>query len=191
MLLDLDINEALALSPEDTGALSDAMEVMFDELMDTLRALVRGEAANTTWLYGVLPPFAYSRLDMRLCENLIITLATLAYKTFGPRPSRVVCVGEALLLNWAVDTVEGLAQLEEEPFDAKRWEAFQYRVTDPLDIWLMYDPKFDGVDRLFPEELSVDTWFSTFAHVLDDVCSPLIRPPAIPCRYMRLTGEEG
>ena len=87
--------------------------------------------------------------------------------------------------------MQGLAELEEEPFDAQRWENFLYRVADPLDIWLMYDPRYDGMDRLYPQELSVDTWFTTFSHVLDDVSNPLIRPVEAVGRYTRQTGGPG
>lgn len=191
MLLDLDTHEAIALSPEDTDALLGAMEVVSDELMASLRELIEGEAACTTWLYRTLPTFACSRLDLGLCRDFMTMMHTLAYKTFGPRPTRLVCVGEALLLNWSVETMETLAQLEEELFDNKRWETFQCRVTDPMDVPLMYDPQFDGIERVYPDELSVDNWFLTFAHVLDDVSNPLIRPPAIPCRYARRADEKG
>lgn len=190
MLLDLEINEMLALSPEDTDTLSEAMAVLFDELKQTFIELNQGEAPHTTWLYRVLPLYANSQLDMQLCEHFIITQATLSYKTFGPRPARLICIGEILLLDWAIDMAQGLAECEEEPFNIKRWQDFQCRVTDTIDIQLMYDPQFDGMDRLYPEELRVDNWFVTFAHVTDDVSNPLIKPPPIASRYVRLIDKK-
>ena len=187
MLLDYDINEMLALSPEDACTLSGAIAVLFDELKQGLVALSNNEALRTTWLYGVLPSYAITRLDMRMCENFMITLATIAYKVFGPRPARLVCIGEILLLDWAIQMAKGLAESEEEPFDLKRWHDFQCRVTDPLNIQLIYDPQFDGMDQLYPDELSVDTWFITFAQIFDDVSNPMIRSPAIANRYTRRT----
>ena len=191
MLLDLEINEMLALSPKDASTLSEAMEVLFDELKQTFVALHKDEAPHTTWLYRVLPVYANSRIDIQLCEHFLISLATLSYKVFGLQPARLVCIGEILLLDWAIDMAKGLAECEEEPFDIKRWHDFQCRVTDPLDIRLMYDPKFDGIERLYPEELSVDTWFATFAHILDDVSNPLIQPPVIASRYIRRINQKG
>lgn len=126
-----------------------------------------------------MPYSARLRCDERLCRNFLITLSTLAFKTFGPISFPIACRAEELLLVWTSDEVEAFREAEGEKFVEK--EDFLGDVIGDLDFQWMYDPAFDGIDEVSlarTGSFRLEDWFRPYP-VPGAVTNPLTWPEEI------------
>ena len=186
MLLRYGSEDTYRLPPQLAAELGAAMEDIHAHLMITMCDLQARQDTKRTWLYEQLPPSARLRCDTRLCRDFLITLATLAFKAFGPIPMPISCRAEELLLVWAVDEVEAMREVAGEGFEEKI--DFLGEVIGDFDFEFMYDPAVDGIDRMDKmAELdigpfSVDEWFTPY-RLPRAATNPLTWPEEIAYTY--------
>ena len=182
MLLKYGSEDTYRLPLQLAAELGAAMEDIHAHLMGTMCDLLERRDAKETWLYEQLPPSARLRCDTRLCRDLLITLATLAFKAFGPIPMPISCRAEELLLVWAADEVEAMRELSGTEFEEKA--DFLGEVIGDFDFEFMYDPAVDGIDKM--ERMAgldigpfgIDEWFKPY-RLPRAVTNPLTWPREI------------
>jgi len=183
MLLEYGSEEVYPLPGRLVEELGAGMEMLYSNLTESLCALMTNQDVQDTWLYNQLPYFARLRCDTRLCRDFLITLSTLAFKTFGPSPFPIACRAEELLLAWAADEVEAFREMGGEKFEDK--EDFLGEIIGDLDFQLMYDPAFDGIDQapyLRTGSFRLEDWFRPYP-IVGAVTNPLTWPEKIAYQH--------
>ena len=190
MLLEYGSQEVYPLSPGFAKELGAGMEILHSYLIESLHTLMGSKDIQETWLYyNQLPYFARLRCDTGLCSHFLITLSTLAFKTFGPLSFPIACRAEELLLAWTADEVEAFREAEGGRFEEK--EDFLGDIIGDLDFQWMYDPAFDGIDEVpyaHTGSFRLEDWFRPYP-TPGAITNPLTWPEEIGywCQDERLS----
>jgi hypothetical protein len=146
-------------------ALSTAVHVLIDEILDDIVALHRDEHFADTGLATYLPATCGHRYDLLFAKRFLACVYTVAWKLLSPDPQALACVGEELALHALIQGAEAILEGKgiQADFDVLRETAFEDE-----DYALLFDPQWDGIEgsergrRLGMANLGYDDWFVPF-----------------------------
>ena len=118
-------------------ALSSAIPVLIDDLLEDLAALQRGDSFADTVMADYLPPKYLHRYDLLFAKRFVACVYAAGWKLLSPDAQSLACVGEELALHALIQTAEVILDLNgtQAEFGALYEAAFE-----DDDYALLFDP---------------------------------------------------